>query len=359
MEQRRHEARVIGTQHMAAAAHYLAAQVALQILEAGGNAIDAGVGGGIALNVVHCDFTHFAGVAPIILRMAETGAVSTISGVGCWPRATRLQTFHDEHGGRIPAGILRTVVPAAPDAWLTALERFGMMSFAEVAAPAIAYARDGFPVTSLAAEVIGELADDYRRWPQNADVFLPHGRPPVPGQRLVLSDLARTLQYIADEETAAAPRGRDAGLLAARAAFYRGDIAQAIARYHADNGGWLAAEDLAEFRVGIEPPVSAQFAGVDVYACGPWCQGPVLPQALNILAGVDLHTSGHNTPATIHTVIEALKLAFADRHRFYGDPSQSQLHDACQRGRRAGVVAVLRVLVGRAAAGPAIDRPCE
>ena len=257
---------------MAASAHYLAAQVALQILEAGGNAIDAGVGGGIALNVVHCDFAHFAGVAPIILRLAN-GEVVTIAGVGGWPLATRLATFHEQHGGRIPAGILRTVLPAAPDAWLTALERFGTMGFAEVAAPAIAYARDGFPVTTLASEVIGELADDYRRWPENARVFLPEGRPPAPGERMVLTDLAATLQFIADEERSAAGRGREAGLQAARAAFYRGDIARAIIRYHADNGGWLEAADLADFRVGIEPAVSTRFAGVDIYACGRGARG--------------------------------------------------------------------------------------
>lgn len=128
----------MATRHMAASAHHLAAEVALQVLEAGGNAIDAGVAGGLTLNVVHSDFTHFAGVAPIVIRSAATGEVVTISGLGCWPRATDPEVFHREHDGEIPTGLLRTVVPGAPDAWLTALERYGTMTFREVVGPAIA-----------------------------------------------------------------------------------------------------------------------------------------------------------------------------------------------------------------------------
>ncbi len=309
----------MASRHMAAAAHYLAAQVALQVLEAGGNAIDAGVAGGLALNVVHSDFTHFAGVAPIVIRSADTGEVVTISGVGCWPRATDPEKFQRDHDGDIPPGLLRTVVPAAPDAWLTALERYGTMTFGEVVGPAIAYARDGYPVNSLASEVIGALAEHYRRWPENARVFLPAGRPPQPGERMRLPDLAATLQFLADAE-AAAGGGRDAGIAAARDAFYRGDIARSIIGYHESHGGWLRTEDLADFRVDLEPPVTTRFGDVDVYACGPWSQGPVLPQTLAILAGVDLAAFGHNSTAYIHTIVEALKLAFADRHHHYGDP---------------------------------------
>ena len=134
------------------------------------------------------------------------------------------------------------------------------------------------------------------------------------------ADLAASLQYMADEEGAAASRGREAGLEAARRAFYRGDIAAAIVRYHRDNGGLLAAEDLAEFRVGVEPPVRFEFEGVDVYTCGPWCQGPVLVQALSLLRADELRDMGHNSGDYVHTVVEALKLAFADRERYYGDP---------------------------------------
>ena len=309
----------MGTRHMVAAAHYLAAQAGLAVLEAGGNAIDAGVAGGLTLNVVHSEFTHFAGVAPIMIYLAARDEVVTISGLGGWPRQARIESFIEDHAGRIPPGLLRTIVPGAPDAWLTALERYGSMTFGEVAAAAIGYARDGYPVSTLGSAVITAMADDYNRWPENARVFLPGGVPPQPGQRLVLSDLAATLQFLADEE--AATRGsRGAGLRAARDAFYRGDIARQIATYHAANGGWLGEADLADFRVAVEPPVVTRFHDVEVYACGPWSQGPVLPQALNLLAGFDLAALGHNTTAYVHTLVEALKLVFADRERYYGDP---------------------------------------
>ncbi len=311
---------VMATRHMAVAGHYGAAHAAFAILEAGGNAIDAGVAAGIALGVLQSDLVNVAGVAPIMIYRAKTREVLTISGLGWWPRAVTTEFFAKRHGGRIPYGILRTVVPAAPDAWITALERFGTMSFGECAAAAIRFATEGFAMHPFMAEMISTHADDYRRWPSNASIYLPRGRPPRPGERFVQRDLGRTLQYMVDEEKAAAPRGRAAGLAAARDAFYRGDIAQAIVRYHRENGGLLSEEDLAEFRVAIEPPVATRFAGMDVYACGPWCQGPVLLEMLNIVSGFDLAQMGHNTVDYVHVVTEAMKLAFADRERYIGDP---------------------------------------
>ena len=309
-----------GTRHMVVAGNYLAAHAGFQVLESGGNAVDAGVAAGIALGVVHSDMVNVAGVAPVIMYLADRREVVTISGVGPWPRAASTDFFEREHDGGIPEGLLRTVVPAAPGAWITALERYGTMSFGEVAVAAIRFAGEGFVMYPFMAERIAARADDYRRWPSNAAIYLPGGQPPEVGEIFVQDDLARTLQFMADEEKAAARHGRDAGLRAARDAFYRGDIADAIVRYHQENGGLLGAEDLAEFKVGIEPPVRIGFAGVDVYACGPWCQGPVLLQALRLLDGIDLTGFGHNSAAYVHTVIEALKLAFADRHRYYGDP---------------------------------------
>ncbi len=314
---------VRGTRHLVVAGHHLAAQAGMQVLEAGGNAVDAGVAAGIALAVVESDIVSFAGVAPIILYLADRREVVTISGLGGWPRAASAERFRQEHGGAIPPGVLRTVVPAAPDAWITALERYGTMTFGEVAAAAIRFAEDGFPMHRAMAGWIAEHADDYRRWPENARIYLPGGRPPRPGELFVQSDLGRTLRYLADEERAAAPRGRAAGLAAARDAFYRGDVARAIVRYHETHGGLLAAADLADFRVGIEPPVRAAYPGwgCEVYTCGFWCQGPVLLQALNLLEPLDLAAAGLNTPRYVHLVVEALKLAFADRERFYGDPA--------------------------------------
>jgi gamma-glutamyltranspeptidase / glutathione hydrolase len=311
---------VTGTRHMISAGHHAAAHAGFTILEAGGNAVDAGVAAGIALGVLQTDRVNFAGVAPIMIYLAERRQVVNIDGLGTWPQAVTPDYFLKHHGGKMPPGILRTVVPAAPDAWLSALEQYGTMRFGEVAAAAIRFAHDGFPMHAFMADYIRDHEQSYRRWASSAEIFLPHGRPPVPGEIFVQRDLARTLQYMADEEAAHAKNGRGAGLKAARDAFYGGDIAAAIVKYHRENGGLLRAGDLAGFRVRLETPVRTRFAGIDVYACGPWCQGPVLPQALNILSGFDLSSLEHNSPAYIHVVTEALKLAFADRHRYYGDP---------------------------------------
>jgi len=309
-----------GHRHMVASGHYLATQAAFQILEAGGNAVDAGVAGGIALGVVHSQYVNVAGVAPIVLYLAKERRVETISGLGGWPRAVTPDYFQRRHAGRIPEGLLRTVVPAAPDAWITVLERHGTMSFADVAAAATRFAGEGIIMYPHMADIIASHEQGYARWPGNAAVYLPGGRPPRTGERFVQADLASSLQYMADEEKAASGRGREAGLDAARRAFYRGDIASAILRYHRENDGLLAASDLAEFRVGVEAPVHIDFEGVEVYACGPWCQGPALPQGLSLLRGDELRRMGHNSIDYVHTVVEALKLAFADRERFYGDP---------------------------------------
>jgi gamma-glutamyltranspeptidase/glutathione hydrolase len=316
-----HHPRVIGTRHMVASANYLAAQTGFQILEAGGNAIDAGVAGGIALGVIQCEFVHFAGVAPIMVRIAETGETWTVSGLGTWPAMASAEHFRREHGGRIPPGILRAVVPGAPDAWITALERWGTMTFGEVAQAAIRFAREGFPVSSFAQEMIADAEAAFRRYPQNERTFLPKGRPPQPGELLVQAELADTLEFLAAEERAAAKAGgRLAGLAAARRAFYDGEIAAKIDAFHAANGGWLRRGDLASFRVDVEPAMKVRFGDVDLYTCGPWCQGPVLAQSVRMLDGVDLKALGHNSPAYVHRLAETLKLAFADRHAYYGDP---------------------------------------
>ncbi len=309
-----------GTRHMVSAGHYLAAHAGFRILEAGGNAVDAGVAAGLTLGVVQSELVNIAGVAPIMIYLAETREVITISGLGTWPKALPPNLFQDEHDGTIPEGILRVVVPAAPDAWITALERYGSMSFAEVAESAIRLAGEGFVMYPLMARLIAENADAYRRWSGNAEIYLPGGEPPAVGDLFVQSDLAKTLKYMVDEDRAAAKDGREAGLAAARHAFYRGDIAAEIVRFHEANGGLLSAEDLAAFQVEIEPALSTSFHGLDVYACAPWCQGPALLQTLNLLEGFDLEAMGHNSVAYIHTITEALKLAFADRHYHYGDP---------------------------------------
>ena len=317
-----HRSRIVGTRHMAAAGHYLATQAAFQVLEAGGNAIDAGVAGGITLGVVQSEYVGFGGVAPIMIHWAETGEVVSLSGLGTWPKLTDLDVFHEQFGGKIPQGLLRCIVPAAPDSWITALELHGTMSYGECAAAALRFAREGFPMPSLMAKIIEGYADDYRKWPQNAAIYLPNGELPKTGDLFVQSDLADTISYIIDEEKAASSRGgRMAGLKAARDAFYRGDIAKAIADYNREHGGWMREDDLANFRVEVERPLSTDFAGAEIFTCGPWCQGPVLGQTMAMLDGIDLKSLGHNTPAYIHHLVEALKLAYGDRHALFGDPN--------------------------------------
>jgi gamma-glutamyltranspeptidase/glutathione hydrolase len=305
---------------MIVSGHWLATQAGHAILEAGGNAVDAAVAAGIALGVLHSDQVNVAGVAPMIVYLAGRDEAVTIAGLGAWPRATRLETFIGEHGGAIPLGLLRTVVPAAPDAWILALERYGTIGFGDAAAAAIRYAREGFTMHPVMAEYIRRNEDKYRRWPQNAAIYLPHGRVPQEGELFVQGDLAASLQHMADEERAAARHGRAAGLAAARAAFYQGDLAHAMVRYHRDNGGLLTAEDLAAHRAEVEAPLRYTFRGIEVLSCGAWCQGPVLLQMLALLEADDLAALGHNTPAYVHRVAEAMKLCFADRDRYYGDP---------------------------------------
>ncbi|MBL8697846.1 MAG: gamma-glutamyltransferase [Alphaproteobacteria bacterium] len=312
---------LLGTRHMAVAGHYHAAHAAFAILEAGGNAVDAGCAAGLALGVLIPDIVNVAGVAPILIKMADRAEVISISGLGTWPRAASVEFFQRNHGGRIPMGVLRTVVPAAPAAWIKALEHFGTMSFGDIAAAAIRFAEEGFPTPPLMADLIAEHTADYARWPSSAAVYLPGGRAPRTGEIFRQADLARTLRHMVDQERAAAARGgRKAGLAAARDAFYRGDIAAAILRTQREHDGLMTAEDLSGFEPEIETAASTRFGDIDVHSCGPWCQGPALLQAVNLLDAAALRGLGHNSPDYVHVVTEALKLAFADREKHYGDP---------------------------------------
>jgi gamma-glutamyltranspeptidase / glutathione hydrolase len=311
---------ICGTRHAVSAGHYLAASAAFAVLEAGGNAVDAGVCAGLALGVIQPDLVSVAGVAPIMIRMAN-GPVETIAGLGFWPRSIPPDLFREKHGGRMPPGVLRTVVPAAPDAWITALKRHGTLSFGDVAASAARFAEEGFAVYSLLASSIAANAEGYRRWPQNAAIFLPGGQPPAVGDKFVQSDLARSLRYMIEEERSAAVWGREAGLEAARSAFYRGDLAREITSFQKSEGGYLSMEDMAEYRSPVEPPVRVDWRGHRLYACGPWCQGPVLAESLLLVERAGLGDLAHNSAAYLHILTECMKGAFADREYHVGDPN--------------------------------------
>src|SRR5207302_278208 len=212
---------------------------------------------------------------PIMIYHAEKREVVTIAGLGTWPKALDPELFMREHGGKIPLGVLRTVVPAAPDAWITALRRYGTMSFGEVAAAATRLARDGFPMYPLMAASLKKQEERLRSWPSTAAVLRPNGRAPD--------------------------------------AFYRGDIAKKIVAFMKAEGGLLSAEDLAGYHSPVGPAERRRFGDLEVFTCGAWCQGPVLLQTLALLEGTDIKALGHNSADYVHHLTEALKLAFAHR----------------------------------------------
>ena len=311
---------IMARRYLVSSGHNLASLPGLRMLERGGNAVDAGVATGLAINVVQGDKTNLGGVAPIIIYLAATREVLTISGLGWWPASASIGWFTSRGYSQFPRGVLNAVVPSAVDAWITALRCYGRLSLAEVAAPAIELAERGFPVDIHLPPKIEQSRDMLEALPTLGAIYLPDGRVPEVGELLIQPDLASTLRKLVEAEADAAHRGREAGLLAARDRFYRGEIARQIVEYCQAEGGLLTLDDMAEFSVGIEPPVKTTYRGYEVYACGPWCQGPAVPQTLNLLEHYDLGRLGHNSEEHLHLLTEALKLAFSDRHHFYGDP---------------------------------------
>ena len=285
---RTHRPAVEGTRNAISSTHYLASMGGMRILEEGGNAADAGVAAGICINMVETGFTQFGGVAPIIYCPASGSPVETISGLGRWPRLASIEYFRDHAGGDMPGGILRSVTPASPDAWITALARFGTMTFEQVVQPAL------------------ELVE---QWPER-----------YPGQK----DMVTTFNRLIEAESRAGG-DRHRGLRAARDLVYKGEIAREIAAFSEREGGLLRAEDLASFSVRVERPEHLHYRGHDVYTCGPWCQGPSLLMALNTLRSFDLERMGHNSADYLHTLLEAVKLTFSDRHHYIGDPDFVQV----------------------------------
>lgn len=315
-----HRPSIKGTTGMVVSGHALASLAGMRILDRDGNAIDAGVAAGICLGVLQSDMVNFAGVAPIMIYSADTRQVKTISGLGPWPRAASVEFFQDHFKGQIPEGIERTVVPGAPDAWIQALRLYGTMSFEQVSRDSISLAKHGFPMHHFMSHILKGKAPSYGRWPTNARIYLPNGRAPEPGEIFIQRDLAGTIQILVEAERRNLISGRDAALQAARDEFYRGRIAESILDFHAQNGGLLHQEDLRDFQVAVEDPLKTTYKEYEIFSCRPWCQGPAFLQALNILEKFDLKALDHNSAEYIHLVTEALKLVFADREKYYGDP---------------------------------------
>lgn len=334
---------LVGRQQAVSSGHYLATLAAMRVLDRGGNAVDAGVTAAMALAVLQPDIVSFAGVAPTLIYLKAEDRVISLAGLGWWPKGTDLDVLRRASAdGHVPEGVLRTVIPAAPATHVAALKRYGTISFEEAATPAMELARDGFPVFPLLANNLQSSAPRYARWPSSAAVYLPGGAAPRLGDLFVQRDLGRTISGMIEAERAA-KGDRDKKLSAAHDFFYRGPIAGMIADFHAANGGFVTREDLAAFETPVESSIHASYHAYRVHTCDVWCQGIVLPQTLKTLEGYDLRKMGHNTPAYLHTIAEALNLSFADREAYVGDPrfvnvpTQALLSDAYAARQRARI----------------------
>ena len=262
------------------------------------------------------------------------GQTLSLSGQGTAPARATLAFFRGRGLDKIPTGPgsdahLSFTVPGAVDAYLTVLETLGTRSVSEVLAPALSYAEHGFPMYEYMHRLlaIAESRTQFDLYPPGGTaVFYPGGRVPEVGDLFVQPALARTLSRLVEAD--AGRRGhRTAGIGAARERFYRGDIAAAIGAFSEGLGGLLRADDLAGYRAGLEAPLQTTFAGREILGQAGWTQGPVLLQALGMLEAFDLRAMGHNSVRYIHVVTEALKLAFADRERFYGDSAGAGVPD--------------------------------
>ena len=309
-----------GVNGMVVASHPAAAMAGLDVLRKGGNAIDAGVAVGLALNVVHVDDCSFLGVAPTVMYLADRKEVVEIDGLGVWPQAASVDYFKKNHGGKLTPGVMNSLTPGAADAWITALSQFGTMTFGEVASAAIDLAGNGFPMFRYLAGRFVTAYDAYNAHPSTAEIFMPNGSPPKQGEMFYQKDLSATLAKLAEIENSNKGKGREAAMQAARDDIYTGELARKIVAFNQEMGGLLTADDLASYHVSVGTPVTVNYRGYDVYSTGPWGQGPTFPQALKILEGFNLASMGHNSPEYIHTVSQALNLAFADREQYVGDP---------------------------------------
>ncbi len=312
-----------------------ASEAGMRLFHQGGNAVDAGVAAMFAAAVAEFSHVGLGGEAPILIR-AKDGKVYSIAGVGPMPKAANPDYFRRrklmpgeiwmmEPGGlkgMVPvAGLMPALVPGLPDAGLLALREFGSKSFADVAAPAIDLA-DGMVLDEMRAQMIGSVARFYDLWPDGRAVFLPGNHTPQVDEVFRQANLAKTLRIMVDAEKKALAGGkkRQEAIDAVRDVFYRGDIAKRIAAFSEQNDGLLRYEDMAAFKLALEAPVSTTYRGFNVYKPGFWSQGPSMLQALNILEGFDLKSLPPSSGEYIHRLVESLKLAYADRDTYYGDP---------------------------------------
>ncbi len=293
---------VMGRNGMVAAGHPLAAQAGMAVLQRGGNAVDAAIATAAALNVVEPNMSGVGGDGFIMIYNQQAGAIEVCNGTGAAPYATDVDWYRKN--GIPMKGILSVSVPGLVDAWMAAHERYGTLSRAELFDAAIDLSENGFPCTHVLSSVIAgdRLLCEF---PDSQAVFAPGGAPTRPGQILRQPGLASTFRAIVDG-------GRDA--------FYEGETARALVRFSEEQGGILSLKDLADCRSRWEPPISTTYHGHTVYEAPPNSSGHVLLQEMNLVEQFDLKSLGCNTPESIHLMVEAKKLAFADREAYMADP---------------------------------------
>jgi gamma-glutamyltranspeptidase/glutathione hydrolase len=302
---------VIAQHGMACTSQPLATQVALDILKAGGNAIDAAIAANALLGLVEPTGNGIGGDLFAIVWDAETERLYGLNASGRSPRSLPLDYFTKNGHKKIPAyGPLSVSVPGCVDGWFELHKRFGVMEMKQLLQPAITYAREGFPVSEIIAYYWAGNARSLSKYPNVADVYMPGGKAPAKGEIFKNPYLASTLEKIGEE-------GRDA--------FYKGEIARIIDAFMKEQGGFLSYEDLASHSSEWVEPVSANYRGYDIWELPPNGQGIAALQILNILEGYDIAAMGFGSSAYIHHFVEAKKLAFEDRARYYADPAFNEL----------------------------------
>jgi gamma-glutamyltranspeptidase/glutathione hydrolase len=312
---------VIGSNAGVTTGHPLTTAAAMEILQQGGNAFDAGVAALLVGGVVEQDLYGIGGEALILVYPVDEGEVTSVTGQGWAPAAANIDDYLREGRTLQGAGLDPSVVPGALHGALTVLERWGTMSFEEVARRAIEYAEEGFPLRPRTAASIRREYDFISQWTYNRITWLKSdGSFYEAGETIRFPNMARTFRRMADaERKAAQTAGRVGGIIAARDRFYKGDIAEEMVDFLQQNGAPYTIEDFAEFFARVEEPVSVSYRGYDVYKQPFNSQGPTLLQALNILENYDLQEMGHNSADYLHVIVEALKLAYADRDSYYAD----------------------------------------
>lgn len=324
-----------GTFGVVASTHWIASAVGMKILEADGSAADAAAAMGFTLHVVEPHLNGPLGDMPLLWRGSGDDAPQVLCGQGTAPAGATIAHYRVEGLDTVPgSGLLATVIPGAFGAWMALLREHGKLPLRAILEPAIFYARNGHPVLPRVAATIDGLADFFRdEWPTSAATWMPGGRAPEAWSLMRNPELADTWERLLSE--AEAVSGREAQIEAARHAFYEGFIAEAIDGWMRDacvmdasgarHKGVLTGQDMAGWQATWETPLSIDYEGWTVWKAGMWSQGPSLLQALRLLEGSGIADMDSRGADFVHTVTEAMKLAFADREAYYGDPLYSAI----------------------------------